>query len=738
MIIGSLTIPLNHGRCSLLVGSNIDFKWWYSLRHQCIAFLQDPANRLIIIQDGAVRPLIGLLHKDNGEHRAHVLAILGSLASSHTSIRKELLSAGVISSLIPLLSVDAPDVKCGAACVLYCLSNEIEGQKQIADSGACNELPRLLFRGETSYEEWVIRLMGNQIQGSPQVLHPVAQAGGVRRLVRAAVNGTENVRLHAIRVLAIILEENSEESASVLSAEGVPLFIECLTPVSGNREMGEWAIRGLARLTSHPESRAQVIASHGVTAVVQMLWEKDDTVKENAARAISNIAESRAPGLSSILSGSVEALSSMLASESDLLKEWGARAVGNLAQLDVSHQLTLVEYGAVPKTIWGLESESPHVRLEMVKALEHLTKNYSASQEVARNSGAVQALWMLLFDESTPSDAVEAALGILLALCWKSPESQKRLSDSYLDIGQLVSLLSRNMSGRRYSALFKRGLQLLKTVLTAPGGLDQLLPRLSIWNGWNLLSQILEKDDMTCKPAAMSIMSAIIANTMGEVHSKLHASDITNIVDSLKIQSKKCEDEALEVISLLCESSPVYSAQIVSCGALPELVGYVCSNKQLLADQAIQALKNVAAGGQENKTLLARAGAVSALVLCLGEANQDSLHEVVHALYMIVEGHPSNCQLLAHEGVLDLLISKLEATSGLSAKHLASILMMLSHTLTPKEAELMEQRAMCNVSNMVIEQKCAAVPTIIAVYRILLTRLILKIALHKHLSIIHH
>lgn len=632
-----------------------------------------------------------------------MLAILGSLSSSHTIIRKELLSAGVTTSLVPLLSVDIPDVKCGAACVLYCLSNEIEGQKQIADSGACHELPRLLFRGETSYEEWVIRLMGNLIQGSPQLLHPVTQAGGVKRLVGAAINGTETVRLHSIRVLAVILEENSEESASVLSAGGIPLFIESLTPVSGNREMGEWAIRGLARLTSHSESRAEVIASNGVSAVVQMLWEKDDTVKENAARAIANIAESRAPGISSILSGSVEALSSMLASESDLSKEWGARAVGNLAQLNVSHQLAFVEYGAVHKTIWGLESRSQHVQLEMVKALEHLTKNYSASQEIARNSGGVHALCTMLFDDSTSTDAAEAALGILLALCWKSSESQMKLSKCYSGIEGLVSLLSKNISSRGYSLLFKRALQLLKTIMTAPEGLDILLSRLSTWQGWRLLSEILEKDDMACKSAAMSIISAIIANTMGEVHAKLHATDITNIVDNLRLQSKKCEDKALEVISLLCKSSPVYSAQIVSSGALPDLVRYVCSNKRTLAEQAIQALKHVAAGGQENKTLIARAGAVSAIVLCLGETNQNNLDEVANTLYVIVEDHPSNCQLLAHEGVLEMLISKLEVASGVTARYLASILMMLSQTLTPKELEIMEETAMQNVSCKIVD-----------------------------------
>lgn len=657
--------------------------------------MQDPNNRILMLQAGVIKPLNQQLLKHGDVQIGAVLSVLCTLAADNSQVRKKLADACIVPNVVTAIASRSQNIKCNAVRLLYYLSIEEEGASQIVDTGVFERLVSLVDDGKEESEEWAIRLIGNLIQRFPAFLAPMIDAGTVQSLIKIACVRCRQMKVQVVRLLAVILETSNSDLSSWFYDRGVYMLVESLTPASGDRECGEWAIRALSVISSCVDCMKALVSDYGMSRILGMLLESCDIVKERALRILFNVTK-HSTGIQQELAELVDIVSGFLCADSCVLQEMSAKTLGNVMALDNCLQVRLVTAGVIEKLALGLKSPNHSVVIACLQALKQIIVHNQVRQSYVADIDVIESVMSLCFSEAREVRAIETSLEILNYLCASNSYYQRVLME-HSAIERLIALCESFDMHR----IIGEALSLLAQLIATDVGIEAIQTALSSGHRWQVLFGIMQRG-VTGNWIVLDIIAAVISATKGEIHSKILDKEITLISESIRKPSVSCQRSGVRSIVSLVESSPVYSLQLVSSGALPALVRLVESCDPELANPATKALGEIALGNYEHKDMIAEACAQPVLIRWLLHGEGCDTIEVLKTLWHIAEEHDGNSKFLASQDLASFLVAEISRATTDEASYSVLLFAVISKSSDVNVQMILEEITVAKVIIIVL------------------------------------
>ncbi|KAL6573137.1 hypothetical protein OROHE_002613 [Orobanche hederae] len=238
--------------------------------------VKDEANKINIIEAGALKPIIGFLQSENHSLQEHAVAALITLSAS--SVNKPIISAfGAIPLLIRILSHGSAQAKFDAVMALHNLSTHSDTLIQILQAEPIPPLVNLLKSSKRSSRiaEKCSSLIESLVAFEEGRISLTSENGGILAVVEVLEGGSRQSREHAVGALLTICQTDRAKYRELILREGViPGLLE-LT-VQGTAKSQTKAQMLLRLLRDNPYPRSEI---------------RPDTLENIACGIISQIEE---------------------------------------------------------------------------------------------------------------------------------------------------------------------------------------------------------------------------------------------------------------------------------------------------------------------------------------------------------------------------------------------------------------------------------------------------------------
>ncbi|XP_073156183.1 U-box domain-containing protein 3-like [Henckelia pumila] len=245
-------------------------------------------NRFIIVQCGAIAPLISLLHSDTNLAQEHAITALLNL-SINENLKAKIAEEGALEPFIHVLRNGNSVAKENAAAALFSLSLLDEYRIKIGRSGAIRALVDLLGSGTVRGKKDAATALFNL-----SIFHEnkarIVQAGAVKHLVVLMDPSTEMVD-KAVALLAN-LSTIAEGCSAIAREGGIPLLVEIVD--LGSQRGKENAASVLMQLCINSPKCCRIVLQEGaVPPLVALTQSGTPRAREKAQQLLSHFRNQR-------------------------------------------------------------------------------------------------------------------------------------------------------------------------------------------------------------------------------------------------------------------------------------------------------------------------------------------------------------------------------------------------------------------------------------------------------------
>ena len=395
-------------------------------------------------QSQIAKNCVGLLgNKKTGTQR-RAARVISDLASGNPGSPVLIVNAGAISPLVNLLSGGAADVKEEVARALSTIALNSPSTQLAIASG----LVELLGTGTAESQEHVSQLLLTLAKDAENCVS-IVRAGAVPRLVtqvRGAGITSAIAQERAVAVLACLIV-TEDGIRSIAGSNAIRPLVSMLTiGKRGIQEAHAHAAAVLADLAKISNKISmQILIEGGIGPLVALLGkESSNAAKVAAAGALLALMSGHQVDLQKAVcdAGAIRPLVALLSEDDDIIRKRAAGAIAALCVGSAENQDTVVKSKCIAKLV-SLLASSVHeeVSAEAAAALAILTLHNKKNQDKLASEGGIEALINILKSEGVGDNAKGAAASALGALAsGKHYENQAAIANAG-GIAPLVAVL---------------------------------------------------------------------------------------------------------------------------------------------------------------------------------------------------------------------------------------------------------------------------------------------------------
>ena len=595
---------------------------------------QDPSKSAGLVKAGAIGPLVALLSTGTESGQLNACSALASIAASDPSYQEQIVEKGGIAPLVYLLKGGSAGTQEQAINALASVSEDRRHQEAIIKAGALKLAVNLLKGGKGHTQVYAAATTANLATLNPDAQATVLELGALPLLLALLHGGKEKAQVEAARAISKIAHHNHDVQETVQDLEGIaPL----LTLLNGrNIEATVQAAAAIAELArDNEETQDGVARAGGIGPLLAMLARTPAT-----AAAQSN----------------------------------AASALAQLARFNRDNQDSMARMEALPSLALLLSGESvPDVQSMAAMAMAEICRGNTPNQSAAADLGCVGSLVTLLQRTTHTAVKTETAGAI-----WVLSDVHEANKISFAGAGvvkPLVSLLN-GSAGERGEMHAVNGLASL-----AFENIDNLTQVTT------LLVGLLGIGDMHAKSTAATVLWRLVTENPSSLHSIAAAGNASDVVTLLKAGSDDARSYALWALSLSISSEN--QAIVLDEGAVKPLVAYLTNVGQTEREQAASALARLALGNGDAQLAIAKAGAISHLILMLdADTNVATAQEFAAASLAELALLPDSRTTIVMTGGIIPFVALLREGRNDGKKFAASALARLAHEQDETAAEI--------------------------------------------------
>jgi len=288
-----------------------------------------------------------------------------------------------------------------------------------------------------------------------------------------------------------------------------------------------------------------------ISEQVEQLWTGTTDERQHAALRLRNLAAENLENQEAIVqAGAIVPLVQLLQDADPNMREEAARALWNLArsnkEVNGQNQVAIAQAGAIRPLIELLEDEVPRVRVVAAAMLNDLAMDNGSNQVAIARAGAIGPLINLLRNDDAPS--LVMASGLLQSLATHNSDSQVAATLTEA-IGPLVELLtSGSVLAQEEAALtlsiFATCGKEIQTAIVRQGAVDPLVARLQgdIMQGTsalalrNLAAGNPENQAAIAQAGAIAPLVRLLEDSMSPVREEAARALLNLAKDNLDVQ----------------------------------------------------------------------------------------------------------------------------------------------------------------------------------------------------------
>ena len=609
---------------------------------------------VVILNAGALLPLVRMLSSGAGEARRAASGALSTLAKSSQQAQQ-----AIAAGLVGILGSDA-EASEQVTQLLLELAGESTNRIAIAETGAVQKLVVQLRSKRAKSRDLasatLAQLTADESCGSASVAECVA-AGGVKALIGLLANS--GAKMHAAEVLGHICHHSPDSCETIICAEGVEPLVKMLSDVQTN-EAKLVAARVLRSLTAASEGAQAAIAAAGAMLPVIALMREGEPIEaqvQAAGLVCSILLGHRAfqdefvatDGLSELVGLLIRGCATV--SQLSIAHTYheacthAARALCELALAEPANQGNIADKGAIKPLITLLlspDNASSHqsdgilaAKEAAARALGALARDHAVNQAAIARAGGISPLVSLL---GSGSMLVEKS----------SIEALAALSTGNVDNEVAIATMLVGLLQDQSSQAIERAARAISRLATS-----------------STSSQIALGKANAIPPLTSLLATGVGAN--GPRAQKELAGAVWSMAqDNSPHQHALVEQDAVPaLIAMLSGDASLYRE---AAGALAALAADSCETQQLIADRggvlplvallshdgaaqdvAAAAIAHLATATEGLRKMISDAGSIPALVDLLASQSSDARTSATHALQSLVLDSPSNQAAVAEQ-----------------------------------------------------------------------------------------
>jgi vacuolar protein 8 len=370
---------------------------------------KNPANQLLVVEAGAIAPLVGMLGSTSAELQSNAAGALSCIARNQQDNQVAIARTGAIAPLCTLVREGSIETKEMCASALWALSTENQANKAtIAKLGGVEPLVGLLVSGTTiKSQEYATGALSSLASKNAENRSAIA-----KRLV-GLLNGRAPERaVKVLHALANLARGNNANQMAIVKAGGVLPIIGWVSN-SNEEAQREAAHAVLSMATNNATTQTLVARCGGISPLIALVASSPVLTQEYAARALWHIASSHESQQLILEAGGIPPLVAMLSAEGIHAAELAALTIVRLADNNPQVSEAISNVGGIVPLVKLLGVGSAEAQQQAASAIAEIAL-VAQNRDAIAHAGGIPPLIALLSDrtEGTPECAARALANI--------------------------------------------------------------------------------------------------------------------------------------------------------------------------------------------------------------------------------------------------------------------------------------------------------------------------------------
>jgi vacuolar protein 8 len=370
---------------------------------------KNPANQLLVVEAGAIAPLVGMLGSTSAELQSNAAGALSCIARNQQDNQVAIARTGAIAPLCTLVREGSIETKEMCASALWALSTENQANKAtIAKLGGVEPLVGLLVSGTTiKSQEYATGALSSLASKNAENRSAIA-----KRLV-GLLNGRAPERaVKVLHALANLARGNNANQMAIVKAGGVLPIIGWVSN-SNEEAQREAAHAVLSMATNNATTQTLVARCGGISPLIALVASSPVLTQEYAARALWHIASSHESQQLILEEGGIPPLVAMLSAEGIHAAELAALTIVRLADNNPQVSEAISNVGGIVPLVKLLGVGSAEAQQQAASAIAEIAL-VAQNRDAIAHAGGIRPLIALLSDRTagTPECAARALANI--------------------------------------------------------------------------------------------------------------------------------------------------------------------------------------------------------------------------------------------------------------------------------------------------------------------------------------
>ena len=583
-------------------------------------------------QSQIAKHCVALLGNPSAGAQQRSARALRDMAGSNPGSPVVIVNAGAISPLVSLLSAGALEVKGEAAGALSTLAFMSPSTQLAIATG----LVALLGIGTADSQEHVTQLLLTLAQ-DPENCQAIAKAGAIKGLVtqlrgaldsasRApgpATHSTTSIKAQelAAAVLSYLSHQSEANVDAISSFSGIRPLVALLNSDSAKAQTSAAAV--LSHMAKRSGRNKHTILNEGGIVPLVTLLAKDNypKAKAEAAGALLALSAGQQEAQKAIVdAGAIKPLVALLSEEHDVARTKAAGAIAALGLGSTANQDAVEKYGAIGKLVGLLNASlSDEVRAEAAAALAVLARGNEKNQNTVTSAGGIAPLVALLQDQSADR-AKEEAASALWSLSSEHYENQKAIADAggiapIVAVVGLDSIKAQEQAAGALAALAlnndKNETFVAELVVSFLGSDDKQAAAKAARAISHLARAHRSNQVALAKAGGVSLLVSLLNTEDGGVGDGLKSTQESGIA----LELAKIQREIASAIWSMANNNPENQMAIASAGGIRPLIALLGGVSEVHRDVA-GALWSLATNQEANQKAIANSDGIIPLVRC--------------------------------------------------------------------------------------------------------------------------
>ena len=441
----------------------------------------NPGSPVVIVNAGAISPLVHLLSTGAPEVKEQVAGTLSSV-----SLKSQATQLAIATGLVALVGAGYAESQEHVTQLLLILTQDNDNRSAIARAGA---IPRLVaqMRGalytSTKAQDLAAAVLAHLSGDSDENVAAIAAASGIRPLVMMLTADSSTAQTHAAATLSDIARVAVKNKTTIISEGGIPPLVALLGKDNHYKAKAEAAGALIGLTAGMPDTQKAVADAGAIKLLVALLNEDHDYARKKAAGAIAALAS----GLSDIqdavekFKGVSKLVGLLGGSNPDDVRAEASMALATLAwdNRKIQDKVTATN-GIGPLVDLLQEGVQEKAKEEAAGAIWSLAANHYENQVAIANADGIASLVRLLGSGSVR--AQEYAAEALASLALDNVKNEVVIAELVVDLlgskdkqpsakaARAISRLARSHYANQASIANAGGVALLVSLLDADEG----------------------------------------------------------------------------------------------------------------------------------------------------------------------------------------------------------------------------------------------------------------------------